>query len=130
VEEGAPGGAPPSVFAASTKGLCPRCGSATLFDGLLRFADKCRVCGLNLSAFNVGDGPAALLTLVIGALITGLAIWVEVAFQPPLWLHAIIWVPITVVAVLAGLRLAKAWLLCAEYRSKAREAGRGGADHD
>ena len=74
--------------------------------------------------FNVGDGPAAFLTLIIGALITGLAIWLDAAVRPPFWVHILLWVPITIGAVLAGLRVSKALLLIAEYRNKAGEAGR------
>lgn len=109
----------PAIVAA--KGLCPRCGSKTLFDRLATFAPSCRACGLDLRAFNVGDGPAAFLTLLVGALITGLAIGVELVLRPPLWLHVLLWVPITFGAVLFSLRFAKAMLLALEYRNKARE---------
>jgi len=87
-----------------------------------KFADRCRVCGLDYTAFNVGDGPAAFLTLVIGALVTGLAIWLQLAAEPPFWVHVILWVPLTAAAVVGGLRATKAWLLQAEYRRKASEA--------
>ncbi|MCH2486461.1 MAG: DUF983 domain-containing protein, partial [Erythrobacter sp.] len=92
--------------------------------GPVKFADRCRACGLDFSRFNVGDGPAGFLTLIIGALITGLAIWLDLTVRPPFWLHIVIWVPITVAAVLGGLRVSKALLLIAEYRNKAGEAGR------
>ena len=104
-------------------GLCPRCGARSLFAGPVRFADKCGACGLDYGRFNVGDGPAAFLTLVIGALVTGLALWLELAWHPPFWVHVILWVPITTGAVLLGLRAAKTWLLHAEYMRDAREAG-------
>ena len=111
---------------AALLGLCPKCGSKTLFDGVARFASRCRVCGLDISAFNVGDGPAAFLTLIIGALITALAIWLELAGHPPFWVHVILWVPLTALAVTYGLRVSKAWLLQAEYWRRAGEAGKGG----
>ena len=104
-------------------GLCPRCGSRTLFDGVANFAPKCRVCGLDFSRFNVGDGPAAFLTMIIGALILILALWLEFSVHPPFWVHAIIWIPVTAGAVTYGLRVSKAWLLQAEYWRKAKEAG-------
>ena len=105
-------------------GLCPQCGARTLFDGLTRFAPSCRACGLDLAQFNVGDGPAAFLTLGIGALITGLAVWLELAMHPPFWVHIVLWLPLTVAAVIGGLRFSKGALLVSEYRNKAREAGR------
>src|SRR5690349_15946583 len=98
------------------KGLCPRCGAKTLFDGFARFAPKCRVCGLDFSQFNVGDGPAAFLTLIVGGLVTGLAIWLELAAEPPVWVHVLLWVPFTLIAVIGLLRVTKGMLLAAEYR--------------
>ena len=114
--EGQPGLVPAALF-----GLCPKCGERTLFAGLAQFAPRCRACGLELSRFNVGDGPAAFLTLIIGALITVLAVWLEFKFHPPLWVHVILWVPITAGLVLWGLRVSKAALLITEYRRDARE---------
>ena len=115
--EGQPGLVPAALF-----GLCPRCGARSLFDGVAQFAPRCRSCGLDFGKFNVGDGPAAFLTLIIGALITGLALWLELAWHPPFWLHIVLWVPITAAAVVWGLRAGKAALLAAEYQRKAREA--------
>lgn len=111
----------PSLLAASLGGLCPRCGSNTLFTGGIRFAGKCRPCGLDFTRFNVGDGPAAFLTLIVGALVTGMALILDTAVQPPFWVHAIVWVPVTALAVIYGLRVGKAALLAAEYRQKAGE---------
>jgi len=110
---------------AALLGLCPRCGSKTLFGSLVQFAPNCRACGLDFSRFNVGDGPAAFLTMVIGALVVALALWLEFSFHPPLWLHAVLWFPVIIGATIWGLRASKAWLLQAEYWRDAREAGRG-----
>ena len=105
-------------------GQCPRCRAKTLFDGVIAFAPRCRGCGLDFSGFNVGDGPAAFLTLIIGAVVSALAIWIELAFTPPFWVHIVLWVPLTTFAVLAGLRYGKSKLLAAEYRRKAGAARR------
>lgn len=111
----------PGIATAALLGLCPGCGSRTLFTGLAQFAPRCRVCGLDFSSFNVGDGPAAFLTLIIGAVIVGLALWLEVAVHPPFWVHVILWVPVTTLAVIWGLRAGKGALLAAEYQRKAGE---------
>lgn len=105
-------------------GHCPRCRAKTLFAGVISFAPKCRACGLDFTAFNVGDGPAAFLTLIIGALVSALAIWLQLAAEPPFWVHVVLWLPLTTFAVLAGLRYGKAKLLAAEYRRRAGQAGR------
>ena len=115
----------PEPLAAAAKGLCPRCGASTLFSGLAAFAPNCRACGLDFTAFNVGDGPAAFLTLIVGALITGLAIAFELVVHPPLWVHVLLWVPVTSLAVIGCLRLAKGMLVALEYRNSAREGRKG-----
>jgi len=115
--KGQPGLVPAALF-----GLCPQCGGRTLFDGAIQFAPRCRACGLDYGKFNVGDGPAAFLTLIVGALIVALAIWVEVTFEPPFWVHAVLWTPLTVAAVTWGLRMGKSALLYMEF---SRDAGEG-----
>ena len=97
-------------------GLCPNCGARSLFGGMIAFAPRCPSCGLDFARFNVGDGPAAFLTLIIGAAIAALAIWLELALAPPWYVHVVLWVPLIVVSVIAGLRVTKAWLLISEYR--------------
>jgi uncharacterized protein (DUF983 family) len=111
----------PGIAEAALFGLCPKCGAKGLFEGLATFAPRCRTCGLDYSGFNVGDGPAGFLTLIIGAVVTALAIWVEFGFHPPFWVHILLWVPVTAGLVLWGLRAGKAALLAAEYKRRAGE---------
>ena len=112
----------PTILDASLKGLCPRCGAATLFGRhWIKFADRCASCGLDISAFNVGDGPAAFLTLILGTIVTAAAIVLELKAHPPLWVHLLLWTAVTFAGVIGSLRLAKAALLAAEYKNRARE---------
>jgi uncharacterized protein (DUF983 family) len=106
--------------AAALRGQCPRCGERTLFAGWVRFAPQCRACGLDFAAFNVGDGPAAFLILLIGAILTGAAIAVELLFSAPWWVH-LVWGPVGAGLTLGGLRLAKALLLAREHATAAGE---------
>lgn len=115
--EGQPGLVPAALF-----GLCPQCGARTLFAGPAKFAPRCRACGLDYGQFNVGDGPAAFLTMIIGALVVGLALWVEFSWHPPLWVHVALWLPLVFGATLWGLRVSKAALLVMEFQ---RHAGEG-----
>lgn len=117
----APAGAAPRPIDCGIGGFCPRCGARTLFAGLLRFADRCAACGLDIAAFNVGDGPAALLVLGWGAVVVALAITVEPSLSPPWWLYVLLWVPLTAAGVVWSLRAAKGWLLAVEFRTAARE---------
>ncbi len=111
----------PTIAQVALKGLCPRCGKPTLFAKWSNFADRCPNCDLDFSKFNVGDGPAAFLTLILGALVVALAITLELKVHPPLWLHMLIWIPFTAGGVVLSLRAAKGALMSAEYRNAARE---------
>ena len=111
----------PGITEAALFGLCPRCGAKTLFAGVTRFADRCRACGLDLTRFNVGDGPAAFLTMIVGAVVVILALWLQLSAEPPWWVHVLLWVPLTTVGVVLGLRVAKAALLQSEYHNRAGE---------
>ncbi len=77
-----------------------------------------RACGLDFGQYNVGDGPAAFLTLIVGAIVLGLALAVEANFHPPFWVHILLWVPLTVAAVIGSLRVSKAILLILEHRHR------------
>lgn len=105
----------PSIAEAALSGLCPKCGSRTLFKDWVSFVDRCKQCDLDISRFNVGDGAAAFLTMIIGALVVGSAVWLQLSVGPPWWVHVILWLPLTTAAVIFGLRIAKAALLAAEY---------------
>lgn len=112
---------PAPLAIAALRGACPRCDAPTLFASTVRFAERCRACGLDYGQFNVGDGPAAFLTLIVGALVVTLALVLELKIHPPFWVHILLWVPFTIAAVVGLLRLAKGALLILEYRNKARE---------
>lgn len=120
----------PPVWRAALFGLCPECGASTLFDGPVRFQATCRACGLDYGRYNVGDGPAAFLTLIIGALLVVLALTLDAAVQPPLWVHVLLWVPLTAGAVVYGLRVAKGALLASEHQRQATEGRKVDEPHD
>ena len=109
----------PSPLAAA-KGLCPRCERGRLFAGWVSFAPRCNACELSFDEFNVGDGPAAFLILVVGTLLTAGALVVDQTLSPPWWVH-LVWLPVGLGLTLGGLRLAKAWLIAQEYRHRAAE---------
>jgi uncharacterized protein (DUF983 family) len=109
-----------SSLQAAAQGKCPRCGARTLFRNWVSFSDSCRSCGLDYSSFNVGDGPAAFLILIVGAIVVVGALVLDAAAEPPWWVH-LVWVPVAAALTIGGLRLAKGWLLAQEYKHRARE---------
>ena len=107
---------------AALLGQCPRCGQGALFSGYLNVANRCPHCGLDYSGFDPGDGPAVFVILIVCFLVAGGALIVEVAFQPPYWVHAIIWLPLIFILALGFLRLAKSVLVVLQYKHRAGEA--------
>lgn len=111
-----PDSAGPSVLAAGLMCRCPRCGRGPLYQGLLAIAPTCAVCGLDLAAHDSGDGPAAFAILLLGFVVVGLALIVEVRFEPPLWVHALLWTPLILVGAIAILRPLKATMVALHYK--------------
>ncbi|HEY1637112.1 MAG TPA: DUF983 domain-containing protein [Rhizomicrobium sp.] len=103
-------------------GHCPCCARGSLFTGYLSIALRCAHCGLDYSSFDPGDGPAVFVILIVGFLVAGGALIVEVAFQPPYWVHAIIWLPVIFILAFGFLRLVKSALLVLQYKHRAGEA--------
>ena len=110
----------PSPLSFALKGLCPRCGKGPLFASWVGFAPRCSACSLDFDSFNVGDGPAAFLILIVGAILTVGALLLDQAVSPPWWVH-LVWLPVGAALTIGGLRLAKAWLIAQEYRHRAAE---------
>ncbi|HEX3755176.1 MAG TPA: DUF983 domain-containing protein [Rhizomicrobium sp.] len=101
--------------------LCPRCGGGKLFDGYLALKKQCPACSLDYAMFDTGDGPAVFGILIVGAIVCGLALYVEFTFHPPLWVHAALWIPLICLLTAIFLRLSKSALLVLQYKHKAGE---------
>ncbi len=100
---------------------CPRCGVGKLYKGFLDFTPACETCELDYSEFDSGDGPAVFIILIMGFIVVGLALVVEVRYRPPLWLHALIWAPVIIGGSIGLLRPAKGLMVAMQYLYKARE---------
>ena len=113
--------ASPSPFVTGLSGRCPRCGKGKLFDGFLALRQRCEACGLDYSFADAGDGPAVFVMFIAGFIVVGMALLVEVKYAPPLWVHAILWVPLILLVTLAPLRLIKGLLISLQYHHDAAE---------
>jgi uncharacterized protein (DUF983 family) len=113
----------PSLAQVALSGRCPRCGRGKLFKGLLDIRDRCDACGLDLREHDAGDGAAAGVTLVLGAIIVALAFWVEFHFSPPMWVHLVLWPVLILAGSILLTRIAKAALVAMQFRHRASEMG-------
>ena len=111
--------APVDPIKAGVSGRCPRCGNGSMFQGFLAVRERCGTCGLDDSFADSGDGPVVFVILIVGFIVVGLALWMEVSLNPPLWLHFLLWVPLTIVLGLVSLRVIKGLLIALQYRNKA-----------
>lgn len=87
---------------------------------MIRFVPRCSNCGLDFQAFNVGDGAATFIILIVGAIVTGGAMWLELSRSPPWYIHVMLWLPLTLLLSLVLMRVAKSLLLALEFRHDAR----------
>ena len=100
---------------------CPKCCRGPLFEGFLGVPATCTACGLDYATFDPGDGPAVFVILIVGFVVVGLALWTEVHYMPPIWLHMVMWLPLVVILSLGLLRPLKALLMALQYRNKAAQ---------
>src|ERR1700739_4101699 len=84
-------------------GRCPRCGKGKLFQGFLTLAPRCERCGLDYSFADAGDGPAVFVILIAGFIVVGAALFVQMLYEPPYWLDALIFLPLILITTLLPL---------------------------
>jgi len=117
---------PAGILAAALGCRCPRCGKGKLFEGLLQVRPACAVCGLDLRAHDAGDGPAVFAILILGAIMVAGLLIVEFRYQPPFWVHAVIWPALLLPAIILLMRVLKAGLVALQYRHRRSEMLGGG----
>ena len=116
---------PQSPYATGLAGLCPPCAQGKLLTGFLNVAPRCESCGLDFNFADAGDGPAVFVTLFAGFIVLGMALWTELKYEPPMWVHLVIFLPMTLIVCLGMLRPLKGVLVALQYRNP---AGQGRLD--
>ena len=112
---------PLSPTSTGMAGRCPRCGEGKMFKGFITVADKCDHCGLDYKFADAGDGPAIFVMLIAGFIIVGAALWLEVSYEPPMWVYFVIFLPLTLIVCLGMLRPLKGVLVALQYANKAEQ---------
>jgi len=100
---------------------CPRCAVGKTFSGYLKISERCPVCGLGLEGHDTGDGAVVPAMLLLGSLVVGLAAYVEFTFEPPLWVHAVLWVPTILGLTMMILQPLKGVSLALQYKYRSTE---------
>ncbi|MGL4437682.1 MAG: DUF983 domain-containing protein [Bosea sp. (in: a-proteobacteria)] len=112
----------PSPYSTGLSCRCPRCGEGKLFDGFLTLKPRCLACGLDFAFADSADGPAVIIMFIAGFGIVGGVLALEIAYEPPFWVHMIIWLPLTIILCLGLLRPMKGLAIALQY---VRDAGEG-----
>ena len=112
---------PVSPVIAGLSCRCPRCGKGRLFSGFLSLPPRCEVCGLDYSFIDSGDGPAVFVIFLSGFIVVGGAVIVEALYQPPFWVHALLWGPLILITTLGPLRQMKGLMIALQYHHGAAE---------
>ena len=110
-EEAESGRSVPAAMARGALHRCPACGKGHLYRAYLKVADDCPACGEQLFHHRADDAPPYVTILIMGHLILASVVGIDLAYQWPLWLHAVVWLPVTVVGCLAFLPIAKGALI-------------------
>ncbi len=103
--------------AAGLKGRCPRCGAGPMFENLLRLRNRCTICDLDFSFADSGDGPMVFAIFIIGFIVVGAALLLELSAGPALWVHVVLWVPLIIVLTFFVLRPLKGILVAHQFHA-------------
>ncbi len=106
-------------------GYCPACGEGKLYRNWCLLLPSCDHCGLDFSRHDSADGPAYFVILALGLGLTPIIALIEVYYQPPYWLQALIWLPVTVILGIALLRPFKSMMLRLNYKHRNRDFSGG-----
>lgn len=110
-----------SPLKTGVRGHCPRCGQGRLFQGFLKLRPSCEKCGLDYGFADPADGPAFFVLIFACLPVCVFAVWLEVAYQPPYWVHLVTTLPLIFLTCLPPLRPLKGWLVATQYIYRAEE---------
>ena len=102
---------PKPNWKAAFLGRCPACGVGKLFGGIIKVNNSCPSCGTDLKNYETADGPAFFAISIIGAL-AGLGVGLlEVIFEPPFWVHLVVWTPFIFIGSFIVIRISKGLMI-------------------
>jgi uncharacterized protein (DUF983 family) len=89
------------AFFRGMRGRCPACGQGRIFRALLKVNDHCPSCGEALHHHRADDAPAYFNIVIVGHIVVPLVLTVETAYAPAYWVHAMLWLPLTLILAFA-----------------------------
>ena len=111
----------PPPIPTGLRGARPRCGEGHLFQGYLTVRPRCEVCHLDYSSFDSADGPAFFVMSIVGLIVVGTALWLEISYEPPIWVHALVALTLSVGLSLILVRPLKGLLIALQFSNRAEQ---------
>ena len=105
---------------------CPNCGRGRLFSGFLRVVERCEACGYDFTRLNTGDGAAVFVMQIAGAPVVFGALFIQIAWDPPIWAMVAAALPLVAGLSLGLMRPGKGVMIALQMRNKAGQARHGG----
>jgi uncharacterized protein (DUF983 family) len=93
------------------RGRCPNCGTGRLFRSYVSQYPTCLSCGEDLSPYRADDAPAYFTILIVGHVVVPGMLILEINYHPPMVVHALLWLPLTLLMTLALLPRCKGMLI-------------------
>ena len=87
-----------------------------MFRAFLKVADRCDACGEELHHQRADDFPAYLVIVIVGHLVVPLILHVEMVYQPAYWIHAVLWLPLTLALSLLLIQPIKGMVIAMQWR--------------
>jgi uncharacterized protein (DUF983 family) len=87
-----------------------------MFRAFLKVADRCEACGEELHHQRADDFPAYLVIVIVGHLVVPLILHVEMVYQPAYWIHAVLWLPLTLALSLLLIQPVKGMVIALQWR--------------
>ena len=102
---------------------CPSCGGSRIYNSILKLKpnNQCSNCGLKFEDFDTGDGPAYTAIFFISFLIPIIAIIIEIYYEPSLWVHAAITIPLTLLFTYIILIFSRSVFIAIEHKIRQLE---------
>ncbi|RTR16598.1 DUF983 domain-containing protein [Azospirillum griseum] len=119
---------PPSKLAASLRGLigrCPNCGQGRLLHRFLKPVERCASCGEAFGHLRADDAPPWMTILIVGHIVIPALLSVEQTYEPPTWVHMLVWPLLSLLLTLLLLPRCKGFILGLLWSTGAPGSERG-----
>ena len=99
---------------------CPNCGRGRLFEGFLKVVERCEACDFDFTRLNTGDGAAVFVMQIAGAPVVFGALYVQIAYNPPIWAMLAVALPLVLGLSLGLMRPGKGVMIALQMRNRSK----------